>query len=228
MATRYQCPCCNYYTLDERASYDICPICNWEDDGTTEPDKVSGPNHTTLARARENFIDHGDMYELEHRLRSYPSWYNRRKALSNAMMEVLSNSDSVEEFDFDNLLEQYNEELGQYLDRYSNFIEEYNEYLSRISSGETSAVVDGLLGLVFHCEDLEFAQCQCFSLVKHKDYNVRGIAILCFGHLARIHGSITTEWVLPYIMSALKDDSKFVRDHAVSALEDIEMFLDNR
>lgn len=31
---KYKCPCCGYYTFDERpsGSYDICPVCFWEDD----------------------------------------------------------------------------------------------------------------------------------------------------------------------------------------------------
>lgn len=38
----FTCPCCGYKTLTERydsqegTGYDICPYCNWEDDGTTD------------------------------------------------------------------------------------------------------------------------------------------------------------------------------------------------
>jgi hypothetical protein len=29
----YPCPCCGYLVFDEEpGSYDICPVCNWEDD----------------------------------------------------------------------------------------------------------------------------------------------------------------------------------------------------
>jgi hypothetical protein len=54
---RHQCPCCDYYTLDARGSYHICPVCYWEDDGLDlgELDRVSGANHLTLRRARANF-----------------------------------------------------------------------------------------------------------------------------------------------------------------------------
>ena len=53
----HQCPCCDYYTLNERRSYEICAICYWEDDGQDLDalDVVSGPNHITLRQARHNF-----------------------------------------------------------------------------------------------------------------------------------------------------------------------------
>ncbi|EJB9782664.1 hypothetical protein MXI60_003206, partial [Salmonella enterica subsp. enterica serovar Meleagridis] len=31
-----KCPCCSYLTLPERGQYDVCPICQWEDDGRSE------------------------------------------------------------------------------------------------------------------------------------------------------------------------------------------------
>jgi hypothetical protein len=41
------CPCCGYYTLPARCSWEICLICFWEDDGQDEldGDKIyGGPN----------------------------------------------------------------------------------------------------------------------------------------------------------------------------------------
>lgn len=29
----YQCPCCDYFSLDDRGEYGICSVCFWEDDG---------------------------------------------------------------------------------------------------------------------------------------------------------------------------------------------------
>ncbi|MBY0456019.1 MAG: hypothetical protein K2V38_01635 [Gemmataceae bacterium] len=53
----HQCPCCDYFTLEERVDYEICPVCFWEDDGTDlgSLDAPSGPNPITLREARENF-----------------------------------------------------------------------------------------------------------------------------------------------------------------------------
>lgn len=70
--TRYQCPCCRCFTLGSPSSYDICPVCFWEDDGQDDPhaDVVwGGPNGSlSLAQARRNYAEIGATQE---RLRQY-------------------------------------------------------------------------------------------------------------------------------------------------------------
>ena len=58
---RHQCPCCDHYTLQERGSYQSCPVCYWEDDGSdlAEVDRPSRANHKTLRQARANFARFG-------------------------------------------------------------------------------------------------------------------------------------------------------------------------
>ncbi len=70
----FPCPCCGFPTIGERASYDICTICWWEDDGQdggeNDPraDEVwGGPNgRYSLSAARANFEDHSHMYDAGH------------------------------------------------------------------------------------------------------------------------------------------------------------------
>lgn len=57
------CPCCGYISLGERGTYEICRVCFWEDDGTTDLDRVSGPNHMTLRDARLNVQRFGAVTE---------------------------------------------------------------------------------------------------------------------------------------------------------------------
>jgi hypothetical protein len=69
-AGRVTCPACGYPTIGERAAYEICSLCAWEDDGQDDdahrppgyagyflPDDVAGgPNHDySLTEARANF-----------------------------------------------------------------------------------------------------------------------------------------------------------------------------
>ena len=58
---KFQCPCCDYFSLDRLAEYDICRVCYWEDDGNdlNSLDAHSGPNHMTLREARTNFREFG-------------------------------------------------------------------------------------------------------------------------------------------------------------------------
>jgi hypothetical protein len=59
------CPCCSYRTLAERGSFSICPVCFWEDDGSDDPKRLSGPNHMTLAQGRANFASFGAVTRRE-------------------------------------------------------------------------------------------------------------------------------------------------------------------
>ncbi len=60
---KYTCPCCGYRTLGEEppATYDICEICFWEDDGIqfSDPDCIGGANIPSLRQAQKNFIVFG-------------------------------------------------------------------------------------------------------------------------------------------------------------------------
>lgn len=52
---KYICPCCGNKTLDSIGEYDICPICHWEDNGITDEETYSAPNHMTLKESRERY-----------------------------------------------------------------------------------------------------------------------------------------------------------------------------
>ncbi|MEU2435954.1 CPCC family cysteine-rich protein [Streptomyces rubradiris] len=54
------CPCCFQRTLEERADFEICPECGWEDDGQDDSDAHivrGGPNGSlSLAQARLDYL----------------------------------------------------------------------------------------------------------------------------------------------------------------------------
>ncbi len=62
----YCCPCCGYPTLGERGGFEICVLCNWEDDGQDDHNAacvLGGPNGGySLAEARTNFDTHTTSY----------------------------------------------------------------------------------------------------------------------------------------------------------------------
>ncbi|MFI6288676.1 CPCC family cysteine-rich protein [Streptomyces sp. NPDC051018] len=55
------CPCCFQLTLEERANFEICPECGWEDDGQDDADAHivrGGPNgRLSLAQARLDYLE---------------------------------------------------------------------------------------------------------------------------------------------------------------------------
>ncbi len=56
---KFACPCCGYLTLDEEppGTFEICPVCEWEDDNVqhNDPNYRGGANTVSLREARENF-----------------------------------------------------------------------------------------------------------------------------------------------------------------------------
>jgi hypothetical protein len=59
----YACPCCGFLTFEEPppGTYEICPVCYWEDDPVqfADPSYAGGANRVSLAQARQNFLDLG-------------------------------------------------------------------------------------------------------------------------------------------------------------------------
>jgi hypothetical protein len=106
-------------------------------------------------------------------------------------------------------------------------VQEYNKEstIEELKSTEANGIVNALLGLTFHEGNWKWVQDICIQYSSHSEYKVRGIAILCFGHLARIHGELDTERVLPIVKKALRDSNEFVVGHANSALDDIQFFV---
>jgi hypothetical protein len=62
----WECPCCGYPTLTQLDHYEICYLCDWEDDGQEDDDADrvrGGPNSDySLTEARENFKKYLNMY----------------------------------------------------------------------------------------------------------------------------------------------------------------------
>jgi hypothetical protein len=65
----------------------------------------------------------------------------------------------------------------------------------------------------------------CLRLSGHPHFNVRGNAILGFGHLARTCGALDEGRVKPLIERALKDTDEYVRGQANAAADDLAHYL---
>ncbi|MGW3831410.1 CPCC family cysteine-rich protein [Streptomyces microflavus] len=62
MSDSYPCPCCGHRVLDAMpGSYEICPVCFWEDDGVQFrwPTMAGGANNVSLIEAQRNYQNFG-------------------------------------------------------------------------------------------------------------------------------------------------------------------------
>jgi hypothetical protein len=62
--TKFTCPCCGYLTFTAwPGSYDVCPICHWEDDPAQllDPWSAGGANRPSLSEAQIAFSLNGAM-----------------------------------------------------------------------------------------------------------------------------------------------------------------------
>lgn len=63
MSKTYPCSCCSFLTLrsSKTGSYEVCPVCFWEDDPVQKEDidYTGGANQVSLSVARNSFIDFG-------------------------------------------------------------------------------------------------------------------------------------------------------------------------
>jgi len=108
------------------------------------------------------------------------------------------------------------------------------EPIPQMSVGDIEAAIDrnepeellvAVLSAALHGSELEWAERVCAKLAAHEHFNVRGNAILGFGHLARIHGQLSRTLALPIIEAGLQDAHEYVRGQAEAAADDVEHLL---
>jgi len=91
-----------------------------------------------------------------------------------------------------------------------------------LASDDPDVVCDALVRVVHSPVDPAWIEARLLDATRHAEPAVRGTAATCLGHLARIHGRVTTKKVLPALRRLLKDPATagVVED----ALEDIQIF----
>ena len=90
-------------------------------------------------------------------------------------------------------------------------------------SGNESAIIEGLLSAAYYDPDWRWVQSLCLRFLAHSDNGVRSNAAICLGHIARIHGKLDIETVLPRLTELQGDAS--IGPWVEDALDDIKFFL---
>lgn len=99
-----------------------------------------------------------------------------------------------------------------------------DEVRAAIRGEDDREVADLLVGAALHDPDLRAVQDLCLDLLAGPDRDLAAVAAACLGHLARIHGTLDTDRVVPALTAARHDPT--IGPRADDALDDLETFLD--
>ena len=110
--------------------------------------------------------------------------------------------------------------------KYEEIKEWSRELIDRaVVEDDPQVLLRAVVAASMHDPDWKYAQDLCVRLAAHSHFNVRGNAVLGFGHIARVHGQLEKKLVQPIIAAALVDEDEYVRGHAYDAMEDAKLFL---
>jgi hypothetical protein len=90
-------------------------------------------------------------------------------------------------------------------------------------SNDPSVICEALLRSAYYDQDWLWVQSKCLQFVQHQNKDVRCLAVICLGHLARIHGALDTKKVVP-ILENLRDDPD-IAGKVDDVLDDIQIFV---
>lgn len=84
-----------------------------------------------------------------------------------------------------------------------------------------------LVSMTLGGEDPRWIQDRCLRLIADRDGMLRQLAVTCLGHLARIHGDLDLDRVVP-VLEALVREPEGIGGTAADTLEDIRIFVPRR
>ena len=96
------------------------------------------------------------------------------------------------------------------------------EAQSLLDSGQTEQVSTGILRAAYHVDDWRWVQGECLGLLDSPEPHLRYMGALCLMHVARIHGVLDLEIVVPRLNQLLLDPE--VSDAVEEVLQEIEIF----
>jgi hypothetical protein len=91
------------------------------------------------------------------------------------------------------------------------------------STGEVLAMEKALIRLALHEPDWRYVRGHCLRLLEHADPCARQSALICLGHLARLHRPLELKQLVPLVRRHRLDPS--VAGWAQDTLDDFKIFL---
>ncbi|MGZ8843377.1 MAG: hypothetical protein ACXW18_06920 [Pyrinomonadaceae bacterium] len=93
------------------------------------------------------------------------------------------------------------------------------------ASDNRDVICRTLISVAMFEDDRAWAQAQCLKFARHDDSFVRGVAATGLAHVARIHGAIDEDEVVPVVRELLHDSDPATRGKAQDAFADFSTFL---
>lgn len=100
---------------------------------------------------------------------------------------------------------------------------ESDEIEKKLKSKDSTLVINTLLEITFHNQNWEWVQDLCIELLENENTDIKGLAVTCIGHIARIHGVIDKEKVLKAFESKKHDDT--ICGRIQDTIDDINVFV---
>ncbi len=91
--------------------------------------------------------------------------------------------------------------------------------------GNEAAIIEALLSLAYYEPNGRWVQEKCLTFAQRGQGEVRRIAILCLGHLARVHRQLDLDRVAK-VFNELREDTS-VLGEIENAVSDIRIFVDS-
>lgn len=93
------------------------------------------------------------------------------------------------------------------------------------NKGVNHQIEKTLVSLAYHHKDWRWVQSICLFYAKNGQDSVKQTAILCFGHLARIHKQLDLNIVIP-VLEELKSQNT-LHGQIENTLDDIAIYINN-
>jgi hypothetical protein len=98
-----------------------------------------------------------------------------------------------------------------------------SEVEAALITGDSDNIIIAMLGAAYYIDEWRWVQNHCLGLLGNADTNLRNIAVVCLGHIARIHGTLDKEKVLA-ALEKLRNDPQ-IGEEVSNSLEEIEWYL---
>jgi hypothetical protein len=97
--------------------------------------------------------------------------------------------------------------------------------IRRLHSHDLQAAESAILSVALFEPELEFASRLVFEGAHRAEPRLRGTALLCIGHLARLHRRLPEEPTVELVRAGLHHPDAYVRGQAQNALDDLLVFI---